>query len=284
MEQPLLIIETDNTDDLPLRFRMASTPHSGETAGMPDLAGYHELNISGSGQFSEKGLRRMRQLIGEGPAMIVDLRQECHGFVNGMAVCWFGTHNNANKGLSREQVEEQEAQRLRGLREAAEVAFDYLEGKSAEVHLPGPISSPVTVLSEKELAKQEGFLYTRFFVTDHHRPGDDEVDRFITFVNSQTNEIWLHFHCRGGVGRTTTFMLMYDMMRNAKRVGLSDILERHRLSGGRDMYRMDPQRDGYKYAPAVERLAFLQQFYQYCADDQDGFETSWSEWLKRQNS
>ncbi|TNJ61367.1 hypothetical protein FE784_34405 [Paenibacillus hemerocallicola] len=102
-----------------------------------------------------------------------------------------------------------------------------------------------------------------FFVTDHHRPHDEVVDQFVRYVEALPERTWQHFHCRGGVGRTTTFILMYEMMKNSGSVDYEDFLIRHQLIGGRNMREMDPH-ESYKYNAAVERLEFIRQFYAYC--------------------
>lgn len=111
-----------------------------------------------------------------------------------------------------------------------------------------------------------------------NRPNDAVVDGFIAFVKALPIGVWLHFHCRGGVGRASTFMLMYDMMRNAGQVAYADMLQRQQLVGGRDMYRMNPQ-DAYKYEAAVERQAFIGRFHDYCASCREDYSVSWTEWL-----
>ncbi|QJD87271.1 phosphatase [Cohnella herbarum] len=283
MNEPLLIIEAANTDDLPLRFRSTSSPLANDSGKTPEMHGFSELRMSGSGQFSQRGLRRIRREIGDTRAIVVDLRQESHGFVNGIAVCWFGKHNNANKGLTSEEVLLEEDRRFGFLKDAAAFNFDYLEGKSA-LRIDEPVVHPKAIYSEQEMVLQEGFDYIRFFVTDHHRPSDEEVDRFIAFSTSLPVSNWLHFHCRGGVGRTSSFMLMHDMLRNAKFVNFEELLRRHVLNGGRDMYRLHPDRGNYKNAPALERIAFIETFYRYCVDNQDEFVTTWSQWLNTRQS
>ncbi|MEC0372010.1 hypothetical protein [Paenibacillus chibensis] len=270
------LIEADDIDQAPKRFRMCIHPadHEGDTTGLA------ELRASASGQFSRGGLEYMKRVIPEHPITIVDLRQECHGFVNGKAMSWYGEDNTANRGLTREEVLSLEKQNLEGMRQEEKVIFDYLEGKS--LLCEEEIEGPRTVQSEAELAESEGLGYYRFCVTDHHRPPDEVVDQFIQFVKALPGGTWLHFHCRGGVGRATSFILMYDMMRNADHVSLQDILRRQQNIGGRDMYRMSPNDGEELYKAAIDRLDFIRKFYEYCASRHGDYDTGWSEWLHSQ--
>src|SRR5699024_9236360 len=133
-------------------------------------------------------------------------------------------------------------------------------------------------ITEKDLVEQEGLNYLRYCVTDHHKPDNKVVDQFVEFAKNIPESMWLHFHCRGGVGRTTTFMTIYDMMKNAENLRYEDILERQQLIGGRDMYKLAKNSD--KHIAAVERLSFILKFYNYCIENKNnGFKRSWSEWL-----
>ncbi|GGI44829.1 protein-tyrosine-phosphatase [Paenibacillus marchantiophytorum] len=274
--EPRCLIDVNNIDQLPKRFRMTAAPVQAGGMDQPNLAGLAELQASGSGMFSEKGLHCMNETIGHKPLMIIDLRQESHGFVNGMAVSWYGLNNNANKNLRDEEVRAEERRLLDALAVTPAITFDVLEGKS--IQLEGPVTDPKQVLTEEELVTGEGFGYQRFFVSDHHRPLDVVVDQFITFVKALSPGVWLHFHCRGGVGRTTSFLLMYDMLRNVGIVTKEDIMRRHIQIGGKDMTDADPN-DALKYGPAMERLAFIHTFYEYCIHNyRDGYSTCWSDW------
>ncbi|OXM84034.1 hypothetical protein [Paenibacillus rigui] len=279
-----LIVEALNDGSLPNRFRKTPVTEE-ELSGLPDHLnrfGFAELRMSGSAQFSHQGLQRMMKEIGETPITVVDLRQESHGFVDGLAVNWFGLHNGGNKGLTNQEVMVEEKSRLDGLRLQESVVFDRVEEKS--INVEGPVAHRNAVHSEEELVVSEGLGYARFYVTDHHRPPDSEVDRFQAFLETLPEGTWLHFHCRGGVGRTTTFMLMYDMLRHSPHVSLDELLERHTATGGRDMYRLDSP-DSPKYAPAVERLAFIKQFYAYCLSQADKqHRTPWSRWIAERNA
>jgi hypothetical protein len=74
-------------------------------------------------------------------------------------------------------------------------------------------------------------------------------------------------------------MAMYDMMRNAKKTALKDILERQFLLGGIDLSKDDDYPDFDKIF-AIERTAFLGEFYEYCRVNSDNFKTGYSAWLK----
>ncbi|NOU95851.1 protein tyrosine phosphatase [Paenibacillus sp. LMG 31456] len=275
-----LVVERNNdSSELPKRFRMSRDAVIVDevNAQIPDLKGFVELKASASGQYSQRELQSMKEAIGDLPIILVDLRQENHGFVNGMAVNWFGLHNGANKGLSNDEVIIKEQQLLNGLKNQPSITFDELKGKSVDIG--GPVQDPKQILSEEELAEAEGLKYKRFFVTDHHRPLDQEVDHFIEWVKALPDDVWLHFHCRGGVGRASTFFCMYDMMRNADEVGFEDHTRRQMQIGGRDFQRMDPK-DVYKYQAAVDRLTYVRQFYEYCVSNiGDGYTVSWTEWI-----
>ncbi|WP_179136137.1 protein tyrosine phosphatase [Paenibacillus sp. 32352] len=274
------IIDVDNKRALPKKFRMTS-PLAEGLSQPPDFTGLTDLRISGSGQFSQQGLRLMQETICQPRITIVDLRQESHGFVNGMAVSWYGPNNGCNMHLTQEEIRAEEGRLLQQLADAQELVFDRLEKKS--VDLDSPVTGPKLVQTEEEMVRSEGADYIRFFVTDHHRPSDGEVDRFIRYAVGLPEGTWLHFHCRGGVGRTTSFMLMYDMLHHAGRVSREDLFERHVRIGGKDVSSADPK-DEFKYGPALERLDFLHRFYDYCAGNRDGYATTWSQWLAASGS
>lgn len=271
------IVDLDNKEQLPKRFRTTSDSVNKEENESINLEGLKDLKSSGSGMFSQKGLIKIKQEIGDYPITVVDLRQESHGFVNGMAVSWFGKWNYANKKLNQNEVLEVEKKQLSDLDYLDSISFDYIEGKS--VHMSEPIEDPKVIQTEEEVVKQEGLNYKRFCVTDHNMPSATIIDEFVNFVKCLPENTWLHFHCRGGVGRTTTFMILYDMMKHVPKVSCSDILSRQKLIGGRDMYRL--AEGTYKHTAAVERLAFILNFYEYClANYKDDFSMSWSEWLE----
>ena len=55
--------------------------------------------------------------------------------------------------------------------------------------------------------------YLRIHVTDHCAPSDAALFEFSRLpVSVDPKSSWVHFHCHGGDGRTTTFLALYDMV------------------------------------------------------------------------
>lgn len=260
-----LVVDSRNIHELPSRFRKSSDKVNTEDNESLDLTGLDTLNISGSKQFSENGLALIKNSIGSSlPIVVVDLRQESHGFINGVPVSWANSKNNANMGLTKEQVLADERNRL----------------QSIKLHEPLVIHShhditviPTKVQDERELVKSQLMSYVRIPVTDGKLPTDDMVDYFIELANSQPKDSWVHFHCKQGIGRTTTFMIMYDIMKNAKEVNLDDIVKRQVL-----LSNMSPNSAEGFYNE--ERKNFLTNFYNYSKENNDNFKTKWSDWKK----
>ena len=275
----MLVVDAADTPKLPEKFREVTDRPSNPGGGpMPDLDGFADLRESGSGALSAQSMASVKQHFaarGVTRVIDVDLRQEPHLFVNGMGVSWFGDRDDVNIGMSDDAILSDEAEKKAALARESAVGFQSIPGKS--VRLPGSVR-PRTVQTEEELARAEGLGYFGLAVPDHHRPENGEVDRFVAFARDLPAGTWLHFHCRGGVGRTTTFMTLYDVMRNAKRVGLDDIMKRQVLIGGKDL--LSPGAIAGD-AFARERAAFIRQFYDYARQNQDGFRTSFSLWLSR---
>ena len=128
--------------------------------------------------------------------------------------------------------------------------------------------------------KGAGANYVRLTITDHARPLDDELDRFVLGVRALPENAWAHFHCEAGLGRTTTFMVLYDMLRNANRVSLEDIVRRQKiLSDGYDVLQ-PAEPENWKAPYATDRAAFVRKFYDYARANPNGRPRLWTEWLK----
>lgn len=269
---PLLIVNMWNEEALPKNFRSTSDSVT-KNENSPNFLGLQELHASGSSQFSKQSLKALLQKLPSRQLTLVDLRQESHGFINGIAVSWYTERDWVNKGKSLTQVVEDEIKRLK------EISKHYFTIVFAHKKFAIPLWVSETLL-EEELAVQEGIDYIRIPVTDHLRPTDQDVDLFIQFIKTLPKEgTWLHFHCAAGEGRTTTFLVMYDMIRNAGKVKIEDIFLRQHLLGGINF--LNEKAIDWKRKYAEQRKVFLYQFYTYCLQN-PLLHKSWTEWIKEQ--
>jgi hypothetical protein len=73
-------------------------------------------------------------------------------------------------------------------------------------------------------------------------------------------------------------MVLYDMLRNATRVSLEDIVRRQKLLGyDYHVLRVAPN---WKAPYTEDRIAFVRAFYNYARANPNGRPQLWSEWLK----
>ena len=273
LSDPLLILNMENQAAFPRNFRLSTFPMKEETTPLPSSQGLVELRASASGQFSEKSFAKMLEVIPEKKILMFDLRQESHGYVDGIAVSWYGKRDWGNVGKSLKEIIFDEEQKLECLRkEQSLVIHDAMN--------PFVVNAN-SIFNENELASKYEIQYVRLPVTDHVKPDDEMVDRFLKLIENDCQESWIHFHCSAGRGRATTFMCLYDILKNGKDVSFHDILMRQSLIGGKCLLKF-PSPTAWKYGFAVERTEFLKEFYQFINERSQ--HESWSDWkIKRLN-
>jgi Inositol hexakisphosphate len=276
-------IDLKLADALPRNFRTTDEPLKGDNGEpSPAATGLSELRASGSGEFTPENFKLLLAHA-RSPVTVFDLRQETHIFVNDLPVSWYASRDWANVGRSQSEIQADEAARVASLKRGSKI--DVRPGhpvKHGDANsVPPQQVSVERATTERNVVQAAGASYVRITVTDHTRPLDDEVDRFILAVRALPENAWAHFHCEAGLGRTTTFMVLYDMLRNANRVSLEDIVRRQKiLSHGYDV--LQPDEPGNWKAPyAAERAAFTRTFYKYARANPNGRPHLWSEWLKR---
>ena len=276
----VLVRDVPANEKPPKNFRTADTIRSfleGEKSVIT-AEGLIGLRASGSAQPSERGLSWLKKRLGD-DLIIMDLRQESHGFINGAAVTWYAPNNWINFGKTHEEALLDESTRLDAL--AQDNRVHLYDGKAIKhgIKDSGEVFEIKQVRSEQQLNKQNSIRYLRLMVPDHMRPSDEEVDRFIAFVRTLDDKDWLHFHCRAGMGRTTTFFVMYDMLRNADKASLEDIVARHATATPNyDLFkhREGPRKNGY-----LDRTNFIRRFYGYAKAFKRGENANWTEWLRK---
>ena len=267
----------------PRNFRMASDDWRVEPEDEPPTReGLDNLRISGSAQCTAAGFASLYTKLSAAaaapgaPIYDVDLRQESHGFADGLPVSWHKKNNLANEGKTPEEVALDEEERLADL---AGVTTTFVpKGKTDKGRVEAVTFTPENVQTEKEVVEALGFRYVRFYVTDRTQPDTETIEAFLDFVDSLPRDAWLHFHCRAGHGRTTTFMAMYDMIRNPG-IPAETIIERQHLIGGADLTAMKDEE--WKNERIIQRLETLKLFSEYVRARHAGETTlRWGEWIE----
>ena len=182
------------------------------------------LRASGSHQLDAAPLASViDRVASEGPELdrltIVDLRQESHVFVDGRAVSWCAGKDWSNVGQTPAWIARDEQCQLEKLAvEPETVVFTVRKSVvDGEIQVVATTPARVTRAETEEmvvarLPSRLALSYVRLPVTDHCAPDDDAIRAFRQVLGNVPPTAWVHFHCHGGDGRTTTFLMMYDMM------------------------------------------------------------------------
>lgn len=263
----LVLINMPNEYELPRNFRMTS-----ECVKKPVRKNLTELNASASAQFSAESLKKILSILPTTKVTLIDLREESHGFINGTAMCWYGTRGWSNRGKTLEKIMLDEFSKL-AMTSKKSFLLAYKDKSYPQLVFPSD------VYSEEALAHSLDVNYLRLPVTDHCRPCDEIVDQFVQFIKVMPEDMWLHFHCSAGKGRTTTFLAMYDIIRNAHDTPFDLIIKDQELLGGADLLAVPPD-DFWKHEHAEQRAEFIRYFYQYCLENPT-FDEPWSAWFEK---
>ena len=281
-EPGVLILKVDRDDilQLPKDFRTPNDAFKQSTKDgrIPSRVGMDKLNISGSSYYSQLEFAKMLTKLPADRLVVLDLRLEPHGYLDGMGVSWYSAYKRANWGKSSAELEIIERDLLNStLTGPVEVArLDSEKSVASKTEL-----NVTHALTEKDLATLFGVKYFRIHVADYTKPTDENVDQFLNFYKTLPKDAWLHLHCEAGEGRTTVFMAMVDMLHNAKNVSYDDIMSRQWLIGGQDI-RISTSSDPLKKVGYAARAQFTKNFYDYVTQRPND-SMSWTEWAKGHN-
>lgn len=179
--------------------------------------------------------------------------------------------NAANRGMSAAAVEQDEQQRLADAVGTNVQAVPM--GHYDEAHIPYTFAEAVTgFATERHIARKSGLGYVRIAATDMHWPEPQAIDDFVRFYRSLPKEHgWLYFHCQAGQGRTTTFMVLYEILERPDCTA-DEAIAHQRALGGADL-------------SSGARYEGICHFAQYVRENRaTDFAQRWSDWLSAQQS
>lgn len=249
---PIVIYDNKGEDHMPSKFRNIIDLEKYESVSddvkKPNFKGVENYNnVIASAQFTKDQLLNIQKKYSEKKITVVDMRGETHFFINGLPyVVYNSEFNEINKDKKLDVILNDEkafvSQLQNILKKRNIIAYkaqklpSLIPGKKA--HLPVEeilIKSGSSVELESDIAISLGMKYVRIPVTDHDVASKDITSAIINLVkNSNKNDLF-YVHCRGGAGRTSTFILVYDIYKNAKNVSFEDILYRNYWFSGHDI-------------------------------------------------
>ncbi|GAB6037084.1 protein-tyrosine-phosphatase [Fundidesulfovibrio butyratiphilus] len=277
-----LILDAVGEDDRPGRFRSAGRfPVTAEGVPAVDRTGLEALRVSGSAQPTPEAFAESVAALAP-KVLVVDLREESHLFLDNRPVSLFGWRNWANRGLDAAAIEASEHALARALQGRRRVCAVTPLSKGDDGFIAEGVTERLDfsrARTQAQVLAELGLESVRLPVTDHTPPSPRTVDAFLALLAALPADTWTHLHCHAGEGRTTVFLALYDMLRNARRVAFEDILARQTLLGGADLARTSV-RPAWKEPFYRERAALVRRFYDY-ARTQDPARTTWSQYLRQ---
>lgn len=206
--------------------------------GAPNFRKADDDNIYGVAQPTIEGIKGVLDKVGKGPgssgppAVWTNLREEPVVYVNGKphnlrgANAW--DHNTENPGASTDAVERSDAQlKADVLAEAQKNGGRLLvteEGPDGQVVQRWEEVTPESVQTPREVfdsLKAQGYNvdYARVPVSDEKTPEPGDFDALVSRLKDVSPDQPLIFNCHGGRGRTTTAMVVADLVRRGQQGG-----------------------------------------------------------------
>lgn len=222
---------------------------------------------------------------GKHSVYILDLRQETHLYIDGLPISLFYKRDEINWGKTPEEISKEEDYLINYFLKTGFIHINKLGKPQSGFKVP---MNPHTVTikdiySEQVAAQKAGLGYFRIEVPDYHPPAPDQVDQFLAIIKQLPQNAWLHIHCAAGKGRTTTFMIMRDIVTNAKDVSLEDILAGQEKLGGINLFGVSPSHSSQPWKKEYHqaRRHYIKLFYTYVHSGAYPHET-FSAWIKKQ--
>lgn len=248
------LISTDDYTDAKFRTMQDTIPSSEKI----DLTGLRELQASGGPMINFPDLKKRLNPANKN-IIIIDGMRENHGYINTIPTTFFGYHRR-------------------------KLSTRYFIRRLLFTGTTQPL--PERTSSEIEMARKYGFSYKNIKIDSRILTPNASVDEFVTYFDQLPESIWVHFHCRHGKGRTSMMLVMYDIMKNAPKVALTDILKRQHLLGSVDLTNTiawkTKKKGNYTSRTLKRRKKFIEDFYAFICQRKAGGIQRWSDWYRPQ--
>lgn len=143
-----------------------------------------------------------------------------------------------------------------------------------------PVDDASKLQTEGEIFRSMGAQYFVPLKNHDNWLGDwSYMDDVIRIFEQVPEDGHLYIHCKNGRGRTSTFLILHDIFKNAKKMSLDDIVNRHYCVGREDLYNTTVWRGGNWTREGLEaRKALIESFYAYMSSPQGYPHRTWAQW------
>lgn len=143
-----------------------------------------------------------------------------------------------------------------------------------------PVHDLSQLRTEREIVKELGAEYIMPLRGSGEWLNNDQfIEDTIHFFESLPDNAHLYVHCAHGRGRTTSYLVLYDMFRNAKKVSLKDITNRQYCLGREDVLDTNIWSKGTWTQAALDaRKDLMIRFYNFMTDAKGYGHQSWTQW------
>ena len=219
-----------------------------------DLTGLRELRASGGFSVGYRDIKRRLSHV-DGTKIIIDGMSSDHGYVREVPITMLGYH------MRRPPDYRHLLRRL-----FLTGTFDKREDL---------IVKPV------DEARKFGLSYENVKIISKTVLTDENVEQILNLFENAPSDAWFHFHCHHGKGRTSTMVVMLDIVKNAPQVALQDIVKRHSLLGSTNFFDTKVWKRGTYSKDLLEaRKKFIEDFYNFVVQRKQGGIQNWTQWRR----
>ena len=238
--------------EMPANFRTAQSQYKTAKDGIyPSREGLDNLRQSGSSFFSKNEFKELLKHVPAKDLVVIDLRNESHGYINDDGISWYSRYKTFNKGQSAKEIDRREKSMLETAKMNQDVDVATLD-KHKDI-ASQKVEHVNSVQTEEQFVKSMGVKYYRVPVMDYSAPTPANVDQFLAIYKKLPKNAWIHVHCEAGVGRTTIFLSLMDMIKNADKLSYDDIMTREVLLGGQDVRKSAETTEYVKANPQLKK-------------------------------
>ncbi len=224
--------------------------------------------MSGSGQYSKEQLQQIlseietRYKISRGKMLVVDLRGEAHVFADEEPISILDKKDESTATKEYRSTQENLIKEKLANQNITLIPHRFTVNHPPMISREVLEKQPITrvfrkIETEEEVTQGLRVHYVRIPIPDYSAPTLAQIQFFEDAIKKSGAE-WVHIHCHGGLGRSTTFMAVLDMIRQPN-LSLDEIIERQWKAGGRDM--KGPPEAGQRPEDAARILDILKNEY-----------------------